>query len=141
MLYAKYSSIIIKQGWLIKEARMADIIDITKNEKFKARKFEQLIEKKLSHSNPVVLQIWQAMAKECIKKYPGIPDPGIFNIEIPKQPTQQDLDDMASYMQQYLQKYVCQVKQMMLKMLGDMIILQKGAAEKIVAEFTNQNVT
>ncbi|MCY4176970.1 MAG: hypothetical protein OXD32_00535 [Endozoicomonadaceae bacterium] len=120
---------------------MADIIDITKNKKFKARKFEQLIEKKLHHSDPVVLHIWQKMAKDCIKKYPGVPDPGIFNIDIPQQPTQQDLDEMAEYIQGYLQEYISKVKSVMLSMLGDMIVLQKGAAEKIVAEFTSQNVT
>lgn len=113
---------------------MAKVIDMTGKNAFKMRRFERLVEENLYHSDHDVLTLWQALAKESIKKYPGVPDPGVLNVVLPSKVGQSDLDNISQNIQQYMQDYIDQVKTVMLDMLSDIIVLQKEVAEKRIEE-------
>jgi len=113
---------------------MADVINMMDKDAFKLRKFERLVEEKLHHSDKSVLQVWQALAKESIKKYPGVPDPSALSVMLPVHVSEENLSVISQDIQQYMQQYIDQVKGVMLEMLSDIIILQKEVAEKRVEQ-------
>ena len=109
---------------------MAKIIDMTAKDAFKMRKFERIVEERLTHPDEDILLLWKSMAKESIRKYSGAPRPGVLDIFLPEETKKEDMDRIAQDVQNYMQSYVDNVKEMMLDMLGDMVILQKELAER-----------
>lgn len=120
---------------------MADIIDLSNIKEFKLRELEKILERNMTHNDADVLALWKKFAKESFRKYPGAPNPSKnqLSLEFPACVSEKQRDNIVISIKAFLGDYQDDVQNVMLKMLGDIILLQKNVAEDVVAKKRSNN--